>query len=111
MQAAPTEIARLVAPILVKASLTGQEPMAFKHCRLAEVSKAAGDPYANKGYRAVTVCNVFAKHHYSFLRSQLAHSIDIMLRDSQLGGRARRSPTMASHQARLISSILAVPLR
>eukprot|EP00959_Pyramimonas_sp_CCMP1952_P391341 8201120-Pyramimonas_sp.AAC.1 len=87
-----------MAPIMTKVCLTGIEPIAFKHSRLAEVSKASGDPSTNKAYRAVTICNVFAKHHYRFLRQQLAFTIDLMLRDSQLGGRPRRSPTMAAHQ-------------
>eukprot|EP00959_Pyramimonas_sp_CCMP1952_P403405 8452486-Pyramimonas_sp.AAC.1 len=57
VKAAPRQVARLMAPIMTKICLTGIEPIAFKHSRLAEVSKAIGDSSTNKAYRAVTICN------------------------------------------------------
>eukprot|EP00959_Pyramimonas_sp_CCMP1952_P457552 9475131-Pyramimonas_sp.AAC.1 len=107
LHAAPKQIAKLVNPLLVKVCATGKEPIAFKHSRLGEVSKSAGDPSTNKAFRAVAICNVFGKHHYRFLRRQLAYTLDFMLRDSQIGGRPRRSPVMASQQARMITQLAA----
>ena len=93
----PGEVARHYSPIMAKTSLMQQEALAWKHGTVVPIPKGGGDSAQLVNYRSILLNGVISKVYHRFLRQQLAGYLDLALRDSQCGGRARHGPPQLVH--------------
>ena len=99
----PKEVARHYAPIMLKAVLQQQEPLAWKHGTVVPLFKGKGSVAEIANYRSILLNGIIFKCHHTFLRHQLAGYLELTFRDSQCGGRCRHGPSQLGH---LVSSYM-----
>ena len=100
--AAPHSMARHLHPLYTRMQLRQSEPLLAKGGVAADVYKNKGTPADIKYYRSILVGSNVTKHHYAYVRTQLAQVIEQMYNDTMCGGRSKRGTTMATHVLRSV---------
>eukprot|EP00959_Pyramimonas_sp_CCMP1952_P113960 2383015-Pyramimonas_sp.AAC.1 len=90
----PAELARLYHPVFLKASVYQQEPLCWKHGTVYPLFKGSGNFASIEFYRSILLNSTVSKCWHRFLRSQVSVYMDILLRETQCGGRPRRGPSV-----------------
>ena len=94
----PTFWAHRLHPIIVKAMLRIEEPLAWKGGALAELYKGAGDRTDPNNSRSVLVSDACSKIYHTWLRARLMKRLSQQIGESFYGGIAGRGTEMCSHQ-------------
>eukprot|EP00959_Pyramimonas_sp_CCMP1952_P255954 5345907-Pyramimonas_sp.AAC.1 len=89
-------MARLVHPVLVKASITGTEPLGFKGGWAAPIPKK-GLPQLLKSYRSILCTNTISKCYHAFLRQAALDGVEKYLKETQCGARAGKGTDYVVH--------------
>ena len=90
-------VAKLLTPLLVKASWHVREPLSWKGGLLVPLFKGKGSPSEPGAYRSIFLSDICAKIHHAKIRSQLA---EVWNKDDsliQMGGRKGCSTDVAHH--------------
>ena len=95
----PREVSRHYAPIMLKAVLQQQEPLACKHGTVVPLFKGRGSASEIINYRSILLNGIISKCYHKFLRQQLAGYLELTFRDSQCGGRCKHGPSQLVHLA------------
>ena len=91
------QVARMLAPLIVKASWHMREPLSWKGGLLVPLFKGKGSPSEPASYRSIFLSDICAKIHHAKIRTHLAEVWD---RDNsliQMGGRKGCSTDVAHH--------------
>ena len=91
------DMARILAPLFVKASWHMREPLTWKGGILVPLFKGKGSPAEPSAYRSIFLSDVCAKIHHAHVRRELA---DTWCRDQeliQMGGRKGCATDVAHH--------------
>jgi hypothetical protein len=90
-------MAKLLAPMLIKATWHIKEPLSWKGGLLVPLFKGKGSPSEPSAYRSIFLSDICAKLHHANMRQSLA---DVWNKDDsliQLGGRKGCSTDVAHH--------------
>ena len=107
LKAAPCSTARHVHPLLLKVTLSGQQPLIWKHGTAIPLHKGQGNTSKAGGYRSILLASEIPKLHYTFLRQSLTDLLTTALRPTQCGGLPGRSTSYAVQFAALTTEQLA----
>lgn len=90
-------MAKILTPLLIKATWHMQEPLSWKGGLLVPLFKGKGSPAEPSAYRSIFLSDICAKIHHANMRQSLA---DVWNKDDsliQLGGRKGCSTDVAHH--------------
>lgn len=93
--------ARALLPVMVKASLRLEEPLAWRGSFIAELWKAKGSPMKCSSYRDISIADTAAKDFHGHLRSVLLPSLEQFSRPTQVGGLMHKGTDFGVHVGRL----------
>ena len=97
LKAGGAPMAKLLTPLLVKASWHMREPLKWKGGLLIPLFKGKGSPAEPSAYRSIFLSDICAKIHHSHMRSALA---DVWSQEDdliQMGGKKGCSTDVAHH--------------
>ena len=104
--AAPREIARLLWPLFLKATLRMEEPLAWKGGMLAEIAKSGGQAMHCSASRGVLVSDASGKLLHGWVKRALRPSTERAERMTQFGSTGHAGTDFCSHLARSYWSFL-----
>lgn len=91
------EIAKILTPLLVKATWHMQEPLSWKGGILIPLFKGKGSPAEPSAYRSIFLSDVCAKVHHAHMRKGLAEIWTLNDDLIQMGGKKGCSTDIAHH--------------
>eukprot|EP00929_Paragymnodinium_shiwhaense_P069913 TRINITY_DN35330_c1_g2_i1.p1 TRINITY_DN35330_c1_g2~~TRINITY_DN35330_c1_g2_i1.p1 ORF type:complete len:985 (+),score=178.25 TRINITY_DN35330_c1_g2_i1:183-2957(+) len=99
---APSTLAHLFYPVMLKAWLTGLEPPQWAGGVSCEILKGAGgDHFDMNAHRAVVVSDISGKLYHGFMRSLIVKPLLEYLPGTSFGGLPGRSTIMAHQMAKM----------
>ena len=97
LKAGGIQMAKLLTPLLVKASWHMREPLNWKGGLLIPLFKGKGSPAEPSAYRSIFLSDICAKIHHSHMRKELAQVWSQEADLIQLGGKKGCSTDVAHH--------------
>ena len=97
-------------PVVIKALLTGIEPVSWRGGLLFALYKGKGSPQEPTNYRSIFLSDIQAKIHHGWIRTKLEQLWDRTTTSIQFGGRKHRGTDVTHHLIQAIQAYARVRL-